>query len=192
MVQQKYFYKDQSSFDTSSTNHKNNNSDTEVILKVKNENVNELFSFKNLNNMIPRGNSVATNLFTEKKVETAKQNPNEFEENPKNSENKLRLLNMIIKDEINQIRNAYEQEDSDYHNEHKNISESKSVIIERQGGLTNKFVLFLVALWYLFSALTLYTNKYIVTSRKIDPTIIGDLKFTFALNSHYNFIMKIL
>ena len=48
-----------------------------------------------------------------------------------------------------------------------------AVAIEKSGGLANRFVLMLLMLWYLFSALTLYTNKYIITSRQIDPTIIG-------------------
>ena len=95
-----------------------------------------------------------------------------------NNNNKLRSINTFIKEEINQIRNAY-QDDSDFHNKNEirhDINEIKSVVIERQGGLANRFVLLLLFLWYFFSALTLYTNKYIVTSHKADPTIIGTVQ----------------
>ena len=95
------------------------------------------------------------------------------------SHNKLRTLNVYIKQELNQIRNAY-QDDIDYHNKNElrnSTVETKSVVIERQGGLANRFVLLLLLLWYFFSALTLYTNKYIVTSQKADPTIIGEMNF---------------
>ena len=92
---------------------------------------------------------------------------------------KLRQLNSFLKEEINQIRSAYSSE-TDYHNKNEirteKSLETKSVIIERQGGLANRFVLFLLVIWYFFSALTLYTNKYIVTSQKIDPTIIGTVQ----------------
>lgn len=53
---------------------------------------------------------------------------------------------------------------------------SKSILIEQQGGLANKFVIFLLLLWYLASAFTLYTNKYIMSSRKTDPTLIGTIQ----------------
>ncbi|CAF0717269.1 unnamed protein product [Brachionus calyciflorus] len=91
---------------------------------------------------------------------------------------KIKNFNKFIKNEFDAMRHAVEDDidqDEDYHNRKpidKN-TENKSVIIERQGGLANQFVLFLLFLWYFFSALTLYTNKYIVTTRKIDPTLIG-------------------
>lgn len=53
---------------------------------------------------------------------------------------------------------------------------SKSVVIEQQGGLANKFVISLLLLWYLTSALTLYSNKFIMSSRKTDPTLIGTIQ----------------
>lgn len=87
-------------------------------------------------------------------------------------------INSFLK--FDDIRHAIEDNidsDADSHNENKTSSphnlESQSVVIERQGGLANKFVLFLLALWYLFSALTLYTNKYIVATRKADSFILG-------------------
>lgn len=98
-----------------------------------------------------------------------------------NESSKLRQLNSFLKEELNQIRNATYKTpvdvDASYHNMNEVRSEksleAKSVVIERQGGLANKFVLLLLVMWYFFSALTLYTNKYIVTSRKVDPTIMG-------------------
>lgn len=57
---------------------------------------------------------------------------------------------------------------------------SKSVVIEKQGGLANRFVLLLLLLWYMCSALTLYTNKYIMATRKVDPTLIGTFQMIVA------------
>lgn len=57
----------------------------------------------------------------------------------------------------------------------KKLSSSKSVVIEMFGGLKNKFVLLLLCMWYACSALTLFTNKYIISSRKTDPTLIGNI-----------------
>ena len=88
----------------------------------------------------------------------------------------------LFKDEFNQIRNAYSEEidDNTYNpkESRSEIGDVRSVVIERQGGLANRFVLLLLILWYLFSALTLFTNKYIVTTRKADPTVIGKLLFS--------------
>ena len=90
----------------------------------------------------------------------------------------LRHINSFIKDEFNQIRNAYsdEIEESTYNpkDSRTETSDVRSVVIERQGGLANRFVLLLLMLWYFFSALTLFTNKYIVSFRKADPTVIGE------------------
>jgi hypothetical protein len=93
---------------------------------------------------------------------------------------KFRKFNSFLKKEFNEIRHAVEDDEQvDFHNRKeekvKNLSSNyeSSIIIERQGGLANRFVFFLLLLWYFFSALTLYTNKYIVTTRKIDPTLIG-------------------
>jgi hypothetical protein len=47
------------------------------------------------------------------------------------------------------------------------------VTIEKHGGLTNTVVLRILFTWYLFSALTLFTNKYIISYAKGNPTIIG-------------------
>lgn len=57
---------------------------------------------------------------------------------------------------------------------------SKSVVIEKQGGLANRFVLLLLLMWYMCSALTLYTNKYIMATRKVDPTLIGTFQMIVA------------
>ena len=64
-----------------------------------------------------------------------------------------------------------DQNGDDTHN--KNEVHLKSVVIEKRGGLKNKFVLTLLLLWYFCSAVTLYSNKYIITTRKVDPTLIG-------------------
>lgn len=73
-----------------------------------------------------------------------------------------------------QISNT-SNEDSHNRNELRNKSgPADSLVIEKKGGLRNKYVLFLLLLWYFCSAVTLYTNKYIITSRKIDPTLIGN------------------
>jgi hypothetical protein len=85
-------------------------------------------------------------------------------------------INTLFK-ELNVIRHAIEDNiddssDVDYHNE-ENKTESQSVVIERQGGLANRFVLFLLFAWYLFSAFTLYTNKYLVGTRKADSFVVG-------------------
>lgn len=118
-----------------------------------------------------------------------------------NESSKLRQLNSFLKEELNQIRNATYKTpvdvDASYHNMNEVRSEksleAKSVVIERQGGLANKFVLLLLVMWYFFSALTLYTNKYIVTSRKVDPTIMGTIQMIitclcgfFQLKSQWN------
>jgi hypothetical protein len=94
------------------------------------------------------------------------------------SSSRLNHLNKFIKEEFDEFRHAIENDmDDNYHNkiESRNNNENQSIVIERQGGLQNRFVLFLLFLWYLFSAFTLYTNKYIVTTRKANPTIIGIL-----------------
>jgi hypothetical protein len=87
-------------------------------------------------------------------------------------------INTFLKEELAEIRHAVE-DDIDYHNDRdrskssSSLSDTRSVVIERQGGLANRFVVFLLILWYFFSAFTLYTNKYIVTTRRSDPTLIG-------------------
>lgn len=91
------------------------------------------------------------------------------------------FLNQFIRKELNAVKHAVEDDidnDDDFHNRKPSDieTEHKSVIIERQGGLANSFVLFLLLLWYLFSALTLYTNKYIVATRKLDPTLLGTVQ----------------
>lgn len=67
---------------------------------------------------------------------------------------------------------ANENDDTDEVN-YSNLNHQK-VLIEKQGGLSNKTVLIILTLWYLFSALTLFTNKYIVTYNKGDPTLLGN------------------
>jgi hypothetical protein len=49
----------------------------------------------------------------------------------------------------------------------------QNVLIEKHGGLSNRHVLAILSLWYFFSALTLFTNKYIVSQSKGDPTLLG-------------------
>jgi hypothetical protein len=92
--------------------------------------------------------------------------------------NKFQRINTFLKEELAEIRHAVE-DNIDYHNDKADRSsverneETRSVVIERQGGLGNRFVIFLLILWYMFSAFTLYTNKYIVTTQRADPTLIG-------------------
>lgn len=93
----------------------------------------------------------------------------------------FRFVNKFIKKEFDAVKHAVEDDidnDDDCHNRKPldQESEHKSVLIERQGGLANTFVLFLLFLWYIFSALTLYTNKYIVATRKLDPTLVGTVQ----------------
>jgi hypothetical protein len=78
-----------------------------------------------------------------------------------------------------QISNPINDENAHNKNEIRNRS-NDSVVIEKNGGLANKFVLLLLLLWYFCSAITLYTNKYIITSRKVDPTLIGN--FIYRIN----------
>ena len=89
--------------------------------------------------------------------------------------NEKKLNAKFLKEELTELRHAFE-ENVDYHNEKRQSNDSQSVVIERQGGLTNKFVLFLLFLWYMFSGFTLYTNKYIVSSKIADPTVVGTLQ----------------
>ena len=62
---------------------------------------------------------------------------------------------------------------------------NQNVLIERHGGLSNRRVFSILALWYLFSALTLFTNKYLVSHGKGDPTLLGILNLS-------NMVIKIL
>jgi hypothetical protein len=69
----------------------------------------------------------------------------------------------------------------DSNNNHYNKNEKKlinelgtnAVVIERNGGLRNKYVLFLLCLWYFFSGTTLYTSKYMVATQRANPKIIA-------------------
>ena len=110
----------------------------------------------------------------------------------------LKMLNAFLKDELREIRHAIEDEpldddDVDYHNSasssgaksESSTIEAQTVVIERQGGLANRFVLFLLVIWYVFSALTLYTNKFIVTTQKADSFIVGKLLLACLLALHY-------
>jgi hypothetical protein len=136
-------------------------------------------SESSLDNFLTQNQVESLNDKNESDVNLTKNN----EETKNINNNKLRTLNTYIKEEINQIRNAF-QDDIDFHNKNEikhETNDVKSVVIERQGGLANRFVLLLLFLWYFFSALTLYTNKYIVTSQKADPTIIGNF-YTKFLN----------
>lgn len=91
------------------------------------------------------------------------------------------FLNQFVRKEFVAVKHAVEDDidnDDDSHNRKPSDldTEHKSVLIERQGGLANSFVFFLLFLWYIFSALTLYTNKYIVATRKLDPTLVGTVQ----------------
>jgi hypothetical protein len=68
-----------------------------------------------------------------------------------------------------------QQQRSYSHNDAQSPALQQRVLIEKQGGLSNHLVLYILFIWYLFSALTLFTNKYIVTYAKGNPTIIGKI-----------------
>ncbi len=83
------------------------------------------------------------------------------------------FLFALIKSIANLKKNVY----ADYHNNKISSGDvAGSVSIEKKGGLANKFVLLLLFLWYIFSALTLYTNKYIISTKRADATLIGKVK----------------
>ena len=90
-----------------------------------------------------------------------------------------------IKAKKSLFQNLYRQlcssDRADTHNTNeKKSSSSQSVVIEKFGGLKNKFVLLLLLMWYMCSALTLYTNKYIISSRQTDPTLIGTIQMVIT------------
>jgi hypothetical protein len=58
------------------------------------------------------------------------------------------------------------------HNNKKNRL-IESVSIEKHGGLFNKRVFGVFILWYLFSALSLFSNKNILTKYEGNPTVLG-------------------
>jgi solute carrier family 35 protein E2 len=105
-----------------------------------------------------------------------------------NFNHKIKHIDSLIKDEFKELRHAFEENDDldDFHNKNERKNGQESVVIERQGGLTNKFVLLLLFLWYLFSGFTLYTNKYIVSNKIADPFLIGTLQM--CLTSFCGFI----
>lgn len=108
---------------------------------------------------------------------------------------KFKNFNAFLKDELQEFRHAIEDNiDADFHNTNKTKGplESQTVVIERQGGLANRFVLFLLFLWYTFSAFTLYTNKYIVTSRKADSFIVGTTQMIVTSIAGYIQLRKTL
>ena len=86
-----------------------------------------------------------------------------------------RNLKLLFTSLYRQISNPTLSDDAAHNKNEIRNRPNDSVVIEKQGGLTNKFVITLLFLWYLFSALTLYTNKYIITSRHIDPTLVGKI-----------------
>lgn len=98
-------------------------------------------------------------------------------------------LKSFLKGELREFRHAIEDKplNEDFHNATKAESavESQTVIIERQGGLANHFVLFLLFVWYVFSALTLYTNKFIVSNRKSDSFVVGTIQMIVTSISGY-------
>lgn len=152
---------DSSETDINSTNNfkvsSNDNNSNNIINSTTTNN-------SNINNNITNSNGVASKTSA-------------FNDLFGSKTNKLRSF---IKKEFTELENAFESKtdsNEDYHNadSSKSNNDKQSVVIERQGGLRNKFVLVLLILWYMFSALTLYTNKYVVTTRKADPTMIGIL-----------------
>ena len=82
---------------------------------------------------------------------------------------------IYLKEKFNEIfvDNLVEVDTHNKNEKRTNSSVTDSIIIERQGGIRNRFVLILLALWYLFSAFTLYTNKFIVDSQKVNPKLVG-------------------
>ena len=62
--------------------------------------------------------------------------------------------------------------------------QSSSADKEKLGILHPRAMLFLI-LWYIFSAFTLFLNKYILATLKSDPTLLGELQF--HLVAFYNF-----
>jgi hypothetical protein len=65
--------------------------------------------------------------------------------------------------EINQTQNNSEETQLNHSN----------VIIERHGGMYNTQVLVILITWYIISALTLFSNKYILTVYKGNTTFLG-------------------
>jgi hypothetical protein len=100
--------------------------------------------------------------------------PNENEVFISNNEHKQNQITSIFSNLYRQISNQTDEITYNKNEIKRSVSRQIStVIIEKQGGLANRFVILLLILWYMCSALTLYTNKYIITTRKIDPTLIG-------------------
>lgn len=127
------------------------------------------------------GNSDPLMSFENKASETVSMERSSSSQDDQNIGKFFSFLNQFVKKEFDAVKHAVEDDidnDDDYHNRKPSDQESehKSVLIERQGGLANTFVLFLLLLWYFFSALTLYTNKYIVATRKLDPTLVGTVQ----------------
>lgn len=59
-------------------------------------------------------------------------------------------------------------------------------------GLLNIRAFFFLILWYIFSAFTLFLNKYILTTLKGDPAVLGTF-FSFNLYfSCFTFCMQVL
>jgi solute carrier family 35 protein E2 len=55
----------------------------------------------------------------------------------------------------------------------ENENNHPNILIEKHGGLLNKTVFAILTVWYILSALTLFTNKHILTNYKGDPTFLG-------------------
>ena len=50
-----------------------------------------------------------------------------------------------------------------------------------KGGMYNLMAIWWLLLWYFFSALTLFLNKYIISTLQGDPVLLGEIRFLFLL-----------
>lgn len=95
----------------------------------------------------------------------------------KDQDSKQTILNLTTKldsdDEILDNNGLLEIENNSINQVNYSTINHQNVIIEKQGGLKNHRVFIYLLLWYLFSALTLFLNKYIVSNGKLDPMLLG-------------------
>jgi hypothetical protein len=81
-----------------------------------------------------------------------------------------------------QLKDFNDPADKDELSDQVNYSKlnHQKVLIEKHGGLANKVVIAYLVLWYLFSALTLFTNKVIVANIQFDPTLQGAMQMSIT------------
>ena len=77
-------------------------------------------------------------------------------------------------EEVNETRRMRSAMSDEVQNERKRLVESIS--IEKHGGLFNKRVFGVFALWYLFSAFALFSNKNILTKHDGDPVVLATVQ----------------